>query len=103
VYETPSAEWIEYLASVIGAGVTTGEFHLTQSPRDTAIALPALIDGLAVHVRVTRHISIEDAKRVLRQQCDALQVDARPARPRRPKKPKPAPPMAAETPDGAPG
>ena len=44
------------LSQVLADGASDGVFFLSADPRDEALAFAAMIDGLALYTRVTKHV-----------------------------------------------
>jgi AcrR family transcriptional regulator len=74
IFETASADWLELIAAAVETGVRDGKLRVSGSPRDEAMAFAALVDGLAVHTRVTKHVDVEAARRILLGHVDALRA-----------------------------
>jgi AcrR family transcriptional regulator len=72
MFEAASADWLDIIVSALTAGVERGELHLGGDIRDDAMALAALIDGLAVHTRVTQHLDPGSARRIVMGQIDQM-------------------------------
>ncbi len=72
IFEAANAEWIEFVVGVMTAGVAAGELVIPGSIEDEAMALTAMIDGLALHSRVTQHIDAATACRLVKAQIDQL-------------------------------
>jgi AcrR family transcriptional regulator len=72
IFEEASAEWVELLSGVFGDGEQDGTFNLTGTPRDEAVAFAAMIDGLALYTRVTKHVDTAAAQRIAKQHIAGL-------------------------------
>jgi AcrR family transcriptional regulator len=72
IFEAANTDWLELLVEIFELGVETGEFVLDRSVLDEAMTLAAMLDGLALHSRVTDHVTPEIACRLVAQYCDGL-------------------------------
>ncbi len=64
IFEEASSEWLDMLVFAVQDGVAEGELAVDDI-REWALKLAALIDGLAVHTRVTKHLDHATARKVL--------------------------------------
>jgi AcrR family transcriptional regulator len=72
IFEAANVDWLELLEAIINDGVASGELSMRQAPYDEAIALAALIDGFALHSRVTDHVTADVAREALKAKIDGL-------------------------------
>ena len=61
-------------------GPSEGTLSFRGSAMDASMAFAALIDGLALHTRVTKHVDSATARRVLSTHIDGLRVPRAPNR-----------------------
>lgn len=73
IFEAANTDWLELLVDVLDEGVRLGEFVIPGSLRNEAMSLAALIDGLALHGRVTSHIDAAAARGLLERRIEELQ------------------------------
>ncbi len=72
IFEEAHEEWIEMLSQVLADGARDGVFFLSADPRDEALAFAAMIDGLALYTRVTKHVKTETARRIAKEYIESL-------------------------------
>jgi AcrR family transcriptional regulator len=70
IFEAANNDWLGMLIEVMEAGIRSGELAIRGDVRDEAMAFAALIDGLALHTRVTEHVNGAVARRLLEQCVD---------------------------------
>lgn len=72
IFEAASVDWLSILVEAFQQGIDAGELRGVDDAREAAITFAALIDGFAVHVRVTQHVSVSDARRFLLDDIDRM-------------------------------
>ncbi len=80
IFEEANSEWVELLIAVHEQGAREGTLSFRGSAMDASMAFAALIDGLALHTRVTKHVDSATARRVLSNHIDGLRVQRAPRR-----------------------
>jgi TetR/AcrR family transcriptional regulator, transcriptional repressor of bet genes len=80
IFEEAHTEWIDLLSQVLADGAADSVFFLSADPRDEALAFAAMIDGLALYTRVTKHVDDETARRIAKEYIDSLCQKAAPRR-----------------------
>lgn len=80
IFEEANSEWVELLSAVHEQGAREGTLSFRGSALDASMAFAALIDGLALHTRVTKHVDSATARRVLSNHIDGLRVPRAPNR-----------------------
>ena len=78
IFEAANVDWLELLAATIEDGVRSGELSIRQTPQQEAVGLAAMIDGFALHSRVTDHVTAEVAREALKARVDGLTSADRP-------------------------
>lgn len=79
IFEEANSEWVDLLTAVFSQGTAEGALSFRGSALDASLAFAALIDGLALHTRVTKHVDSGTARRVLLNHIDGLR-EQRPAK-----------------------
>jgi AcrR family transcriptional regulator len=74
IFEDANSEWIDLLSTILAEGAQAGTLRFTPPAMDVALALAALIDGLALHTRVTKHVDSATAQRVAKDYVDGLRA-----------------------------
>jgi AcrR family transcriptional regulator len=74
IFEAANSEWIDLLSTILAEGAQAGTLRFNVPAMDVALALAALIDGLALHTRVTKHVDSATAQRVAKDYVDALRA-----------------------------
>jgi AcrR family transcriptional regulator len=74
IFEAANSEWIDLLSTILAEGAQAGTLRFSVPAMDVALALAALIDGLALHTRVTKHVDSATAQRVAKDYVDALRA-----------------------------
>jgi AcrR family transcriptional regulator len=72
IFEAANVDWLELIAAIIVDGVESGELAIRQEPVEEAMTLAALIDGFALHSRVTDHVTHVIAREALKTRIDGL-------------------------------
>jgi AcrR family transcriptional regulator len=80
IFEEANSEWVELLTAVLTQGASEGTLCFRGSAMDASLAFAALIDGLALHTRVTKHVDSATARRVLISHIDGLRAQRKPSR-----------------------
>jgi TetR/AcrR family transcriptional repressor of bet genes len=75
IYAAASSDWLGMLASATHEGIATGELLPATDVQQWAVAFAALIDGLAVHTRVTGHVDSAAARKILGAHLDTIRSD----------------------------
>jgi len=65
-------DWLSIINEAFEQAIDAGELPKLGNVRDTAVAMAALIDGLAVYTRVTDGITAEDARRIALLEVERL-------------------------------
>lgn len=72
IFEAANVDWLEMLVGIMEEGVRTEELAIEGSVHDEAMGFAAMIDGLALHSRVTNHVDGATARRILRERIREL-------------------------------
>lgn len=72
IFEAANADWLSILISAFESGIRAGELVVPEDVRESAMAVAALIDGLAIHARVTQHLTAKDARRIVLNELNRL-------------------------------
>lgn len=72
IFEVASSDWLSILIEAFQQAVDAGEVAPTSDVRDAAMSLAALIDGFAIHARVTQHLTVAAARRIVLSEIDRL-------------------------------
>lgn len=76
IFEAANVDWLELLVAIIEEGAATGELAIRQAPLQEAVSLAALIDGFALHSKVTNHVTADVARDALKAKVDGLRAAA---------------------------
>ncbi len=72
IFEEANSEWVDLLTAVFTQGASEGVLSFLGTALDASLAFAALIDGLALHTRVTKHVDCATARRVLLSHIDGM-------------------------------
>lgn len=77
LFDSAHHAWINELEQILDAGGREGELSLNSSPRDEAMGLAAMIDGLSLYCFVTNQVKATDARRILRERAAEFRPSVR--------------------------
>jgi TetR/AcrR family transcriptional regulator, transcriptional repressor of bet genes len=79
IFEIASSDWLDILTSAVADAVRQGDLAEVSEVRAWAVKFAALIDGFAVHTRVTKHVDKPTARSMLRAEIDSVRSSTRDA------------------------
>ena len=72
VLESGTASWLELLTRILDEGMASRELRVQGTPRNEAMRLAAMIDGLAIHTRVAPYLTEAAARDLLLEWIEEL-------------------------------